>query len=291
MALRAFEATARLSSFKSAAAELFVSPTAISHQIRLLETHLGLRVLDRTPRSVALTPSGAALYEAVTSSFAEISRVTAHLRRRPALTILTLSATSGFLSQWLVPRLGDLRRAVPDVDLRLHASELPVTLNIGRIDLAIRYGRGPFAGVESIALKRDVFVPVCSPRLNVSQLDDLRAAKLIHVDGRKVPQPVPDWGRWCEQVGLADINTVAGLRVTDSQHAVQAALACEGVAIVSRVLAADALASGLLVQPFSEVLRGETYHFVCAPGLGVRADVIALLDWFQNNLGSGIVES
>lgn len=176
MALRAFEATARLSSFKGAAAELFVTPTAISHQVRQLESHLGFRVLDRTPRSVALTPAGMALYEAVTSSFAEISRVTSHLRRGPAPTILTLSATSSFLSQWLVPRLADLRRALPDLDLRLHADEAAVTLNSGRIDVAIRYGRGPFVGVEATALKADVFAPVCSPKLMISHLYDLRAA-------------------------------------------------------------------------------------------------------------------
>lgn len=285
MALRAFEATARLASFKDAAAELFVTPTAISHQVRKLESHLGLRVLERTPRSVTLTPAGAALYDAVASSFTEIARVSSLLRRGPAPAVLTLSATSAFLSQWLVPRLADLRRTLPELDLRLHASETAEPLNVGRIDVAIRYGRGPFAGVEATALTTDVFVPVCSPKLMISRPDDLREAKLIHVDGRRAPRPAPDWARWCDQAGLTGVDTLAGLRVTDSLHAVQAALACEGVAIVSRVLAADALASGLLVQPFSDVLRGETYHFVCPPGLGVQTDVAALRAWFENNLG------
>lgn len=77
---------------------------------------------------------------------------------------------------------------------------------------------------------------------------------------------------------------MAGLRFTDSLHAVQAAIAGQGVVIASLVLVANALASGLLVQPFTEVLRGDTYHFVCAPDLRTRADVLSLRTWFQDNL-------
>src|SRR5215510_11604862 len=96
-ALRAFEAAARHASFKAAAAELFVTPTAISHQIRQLEAWLGFRVLDRSPRAVSLTPPGAALHEAASAGFAEISRVVVRLRRGPAPEALTLSATPSFL--------------------------------------------------------------------------------------------------------------------------------------------------------------------------------------------------
>src|SRR5262249_22898097 len=151
-ALRAFEAVARRASFKAAAAELFVTPTAISHQIRQLETWLGVRVLDRSPRAVSLTPPGTELYEAAASSFAEISRAVSRVRQGPAPATLTLSATSGFLSQWLVPRLAELRRVLPDLDLRLHADEAVVALRAGSVDVAIRYGKGPYPGVEATAL-------------------------------------------------------------------------------------------------------------------------------------------
>lgn len=278
--LRAFEAVARRSSFKAAAEELFVTPTAISHQIRQLEAHLGLRVLERTPRAVRLTAEGSVLYEATASGFAEIARAVALLRRRHDSAILTLTSTTAFLSHWMVPRLAELRRLLPDVDLRLHASDAIVELRAGHVDAAIRYGKGPFAGVASIPLRHDVFGPVCSPGLGVSKLDDLRRATLIHVEGRRVPMPSPDWPRWCAKAGLRDVDTRAGLRFPDSTLAVQAAIAGQGIAIVSLVLVADALDAGLLVAPFVPVLRGETYHFACASELETRPDVVALRAWF-----------
>jgi LysR family transcriptional regulator, glycine cleavage system transcriptional activator len=278
--LRAFEAAARRSSFKAAAEELFVTPTAISHQIRQLEAHLGLRVLERTPRAVRLTAEGSVLYEATASGFAEIARAIAQLRRRQDPAILTLTSTTAFLSHWMVPRLAELRRLFPDVDVRLHASDAIVELRSGGVDAAIRYGKGPFAGVASIPLRDDVFGPVCSPGLGLSKLDDLRQAALIHIDGRQVPAPSPDWPRWCAEAGLRDMDTQAGVRFPDSTLAVQAAIAGHGVAIVSLVLVADALDAGLLVAPFAPVLRGETYHFACAPDLEARPDIVALRAWF-----------
>src|SRR5690242_4064147 len=206
-ALRAFEATARRASFKAAAEELFVTPTAISHQIRQLEAFLGVRVLDRSPRAVALTAGGAALYEATATGFAEIGRVAARLRGTQEPATLTLSSTTAFLSQWLAPRMGELRRLHPQIDLRLHASDAIVELRAGGIEAAIRYGRGPFADAASVALRDDAFVPVCSPRLGIARPDDLRQATLIHIEGRTRPKPAPDWPRWCALVGLDDVDT------------------------------------------------------------------------------------
>lgn len=284
-ALRAFEVTARRASFKAAAAELYVTPTAISHQIRHLEEHLALRLLHRSARAVTLTPEGRELYEATAAGFMEISRAMLRLRQGPAASAaLTLSATTAFLSHWLVPRLDDIRRVLPDLDLRLHAAETIVELRSGSVELAIRYGKGPFAGVHAAPLRKDAFAPVCSPRLGLSTVKGLRDAELIHVDGHRAPQPPPDWPRWCKRAGVDGVNTTAGLRFNDSIHAMQAAIAGKGVAIVSVVLAADALASGLLVRPFRQALPGETYHFACAPELRDRAEVSALRGWFRENM-------
>jgi LysR family glycine cleavage system transcriptional activator len=112
--------------------------------------------------------------------------------------------------------------------------------------------------------------------------EDLRQATLIHIDGRQVPAPSPDWPRWCAEAGLLDVDTQAGVRFPDSTLAVQAAMAGHGVVIASLVLVADALAAGLLVAPFAPVLRGETYHFACAPELQARRDVAALRAWLQD---------
>lgn len=283
-ALRAFEAAARRASFKAAAAELLVTPTAISHQLRQLEDWLGVRVLDRSPRAVSLTTAGAELYDAVAAGLSDIARAAARLRHRPAFRALTVSATSGFLSQWLVPRLAELQRLLPAVDLRLHASDAVVPLRAGLVDVAIRYGAGPYPGVAAIPLRADGFAPVCSPRLGLTRPTELRRAPLLHVDGRRVPRPAPTWARWCAAARLARVDTDAGLRFSDSLHAVHAAIAGQGIALISLVLVADALAAGLLVQPFGPILPGATYHFACAPDLADRADVAALRAWFQDRM-------
>jgi LysR family glycine cleavage system transcriptional activator len=279
-ALRAFEAAARLSSFKAAAAELFVTPTAISHQIRQLETHLGVRVLDRSPRAVTLTAEGGWLFQATVSGFAEISKALARIRNSQDPAVLTLSSTSAFLNQWIVPRLDELRALLPGADLRLHASDALVDLRSGGIEVAIRYGRGPFVGAASVKLRDDVFAPVCSPRLGLSAPEDIRTLPLIHIDGRQVPRPSPDWPRWCAEAGLSGVDTAVGTRFSDSTMAVQAAIAGQGVAIVSLVLVADALSAGLLVAPVGPRLDGGTYHFAVAPDLDARADIVVLRDWF-----------
>jgi len=287
LALRAFEATARLSSFKGAAEELHVTPTAISHQIRQLEERLGIRVLNRTPRAVTLTPEGLRLYRATALGFGEISRAVAELMQALEPPSLTLSATTSFLSHWLVPRLDALRRALPGLDLRLHASQQAVALAPGGADVAVRYGSGPFEGIEAEPLCRDRFIAVCSPALKLRSPRDLRRATLIHVDGQTAPKPLPTWRRWCKSAGLledGEIDTQAGIRFSDSMHAVQAAIAGAGVALVSEVLVADALAAGLLARPFDASLPGDAYHFACAPGLQDRPDVAALRDWFQQGL-------
>lgn len=283
-ALRAFEAAARNASFRAAAEELLVTPTAISHQIRQLEAHLGFRVLDRSPRAVTLTAPGMALYEATAAGFGGIEKVVRQLSADTGPAAVTLSSTSAFLSCWLVPRMEALRQAVPAVDVRLHTSNRPEELRPGGIDIAIRYGQGPFPGVASTVLCADQLTPVCSPALSLSSLDDLRRATLIHVDGRRRPTSEPDWPRWCAEAGAALADPDSGPRFPDSMLAVQAAIAGQGVVIASRILVADALAAGLLEAPFAQALAGDAYHFACAPELEQRADIAALRSWFQTHL-------
>jgi LysR family glycine cleavage system transcriptional activator len=284
LALRAFEAVARRASFKQAADELSVTPTAISHQIRQLETFLGRRVFDRTPRSVTLTAEGASLYEVTRSGFTAIAEVVARVREGAGATRITLSSTAAFLGHWLPSRLEAIRRELPAIDLRLHASDAVVDLTPGGIEVAIRYGKGPFS--NAVVLCNDAFAPVCSPSLKIKTLAHLRRATLIHIDGRRRPQPLPDWRRWCDQAGAPDIDTTTGQHLPDSLLAVQAAIAGQGVAIVSLVLVSDALRTGLLVAPFSVSLPGDTYHFVCADDLEGWADVTSLRSWFARELSS-----
>jgi len=285
-ALRAFEATARKLSFKAAAVELSVTPTAISHHVRHLEQYVGVRLLDRTPRTCRLTSAGDILFQAATSGFSDIRLAVGRLRRNRKGSALTISATPAFLSLWLVPRMQELREQYPDLELRLHASKALTSLKEDGIDVAIRYGEVAAGSADSFVLQPDEFTPICSPTLRLRRPDDLRRATLLHVDGYRAPRPAPTWARWCRQAGIEDIDTEVGPRFSDSLQATQAAIAGQGVVLGSPVIVRDALSSGILVRPYRGALAGASYYFVCSQSVTTRADVQALRAWFQRSLGA-----
>lgn len=283
-ALRAFEAAARHLSFKRAAEELAVTPTAISHQIRLLEDILEVRLFERRPRRVALTSAGTALFQPINGAFTAmreaVDRVAGSKRRRS----LTLSATTAFTAKWLVPRLSRFADAYPDIALRLHASDEVAELGSGRADVAVRYGPGPFPGLTSALLFEEHFAPICSPNLDVERPEDLKHQTLLHSEWRNVDAMTPSWARWCEVAGLEGLDTTAGPVFLDDSHLIQAAVAGQGVALLSPVLVTDELAAGYVVQPFGPVLPGYAYHLVHPPQSDCAAEVDALKDWMTNAL-------
>ncbi|ALN78470.1 transcriptional regulator GcvA [Lysobacter antibioticus] len=279
--LRAFEAAARLHSFKRAAEELSVTPTAISHQIRALEAQIGVRLFERQTRRVAMTAEAALLYPVLRDGFDAFAEAIAAIAARRQRRALTLSATLSFTAKWLVPRVASFRAAYPDLDLRLHASDDPVDLHGGVADAAIRYGRGPYPGLVAEALIENRFAPVCSPRLGLRRAEDLRAQSLLHSEWRHPTEDTPTWQAWCARAGLAGLDVEAGLRFTDESHAIQAAIAGHGVALLSLALVADDLAAGTLVQPFGPVLEGYPHWFV-RPDTPPSVEVLALRDWLRS---------
>lgn len=264
--LRAFEAAARHLSFKRAADELAVTPTAISHQIRQLEDHVGVSLFERRVRRVVLTSAGQSLYPALREGFDALARGVEALRRAPERSTVTLSATVAFTARWLLPRVASFREACPGLDLGLHASDEPVDLRAGAADLAIRYGRGHYPGLRSELLLKDAFAPVCSPRLGVREPADLARHPLLRFEWRRVDDDTPTWPRWFARAGRPYRKAAGELVFSDESHAIQAAIAGHGIALVSLVLVAEELASGALVQPFGPVLDGFAYHLVHAGG-------------------------
>src|SRR5581483_9685493 len=281
--LRAFEAAARQESFKRAAAELGVTPTAISHQIRQLEADLGVALFTRETRRVVLAEKGRALYPALREALDRMAAAVDDVRRRPVRRIATLSATVAFTAKLLVPRAARFRALNPGWDLRLHASDDPVDLPAGEADAAIRYGLGPYWGLDAVPLFTDEFAPICSPHLAVSRTADLLQATLIHVDWRSgtLKHSVPTWTRWAEKAGLKGLDSEGGISFNDESSAIQAAIGGQGVALLSLTLVAAELASGSLVQPFGPRLEGLGYHFVFPPGAATRPAVSVLQRWLS----------
>lgn len=285
--LRAFEAAARLGSFKQAADELAVTPTAISHQIRALEAHVGTRLFDRRARKVVLTAAGERLYPVLRDGFDAFDAALGGLVRQSRRGRVTISATTAFTAHWLVPRLARFQQAHPEIELRLHSSEDVVALGRGAADIAIRYGRGPYPGVAAEPLFADRFAPVASPRLGLATPADLAQASLIHFDWRRPDPHNPTWPAWFAAAGLAEPAAGAALRFSDENLAIQAAVAGRGVALLSGALVAEAIAAGALVQPFGPVLEGLVYHLVTAAGPPPRGAVAAAIAWLRTEAAAG----
>lgn len=284
-ALRAFEAAARLSSFKAAAEELAVTPTAISHQIRALEAATGVALFERQVRRVVLTAAGGQLYPVLRDGFdgfqAALDRL-AEPRRRPQVVI---SATHAFTVKWLLPRVADFQRRHADVDLRLQASDDLADLRSTAVDIAIRYGRGPYPGLVAEPLFTDQFAPVANPRLGVRSVDDLARVPLICFDWKRRRPENPTWQRWFDAAGIAPPSSAGQLRFSDEGHAIQAAVAGHGVALLSLPLVAEELAAGHLAQPFGPAIAGHTYHLAVSRERTPSPSAQATLAWLREQAG------
>lgn len=280
-ALRAFEAAARLGSFKAAAEELAVTPTAVSHQIRGLEEQIDVPLFSRQARRVTLTEAGANLYPVLRDGFdafqVALERLT-KARRRPQVVI---SATNAFTAKWLLPRMASFRADLAGIDLQLLASDDTVDLNSTTVDIAIRYGRGPYPGLVVEPLFTDRFAPVANPRLGVRTVEDLARWPLIYFAWRRPHARNPTWKRWFAEAQRPEVSPSGELRFSDEGHAIQAAVAGEGVALVSQALVAEELASGRLHQPFGPSIDGHTYHLAVSNERAMSLGAQAVMAWLK----------
>jgi len=278
-ALRAFEAAARHLSFREAAAELAVTPTAISHQIRLLEAVLGMPLFVRRTRRVALTDAGQRLYPALRDGFDGFARVIGELK--PKRQSVTVSATTQFMSRRLLPAVPAFNARYPEIDLRLNANEAPVDIAAGAADIAVRYGGEIGPGLQAEPLLAERFGVLCSPMLDLARPEDLRGIPLLHVDWLR--ETTPGWRRWAKQAGLTGLAVDQGARFTNGDHAIQAAIAGQGAVVASLVLAEEEIRAGLLVQPFGPVIEGIYYQLVTRAQPPSR-EVAAVMTWLREEV-------
>jgi len=276
-ALRAFEAAARHLSFKHAATELSLTPTAISHQVRQLEDHLGVRLFVRGIRRVDLTAAGQSLFPALRDGLDAMARAVQAVRPETQPRALVLSTTMAFASRWLLQRLARFAAAHPGIALHLHTSDEPVDLQGGAAQLAVRYGPGSYPGLVCIPLLPSRFAPVCAPGLRLRDFDDLAQVPLIGFDWFRRDRTTPDWPLWFERAKCAPLSRQ--LQFTDEVHAIQAAIAGQGVALINLALVADELRTGVLRQPFDLELAGHGFHLVWAEARDADPDLAEVRAW------------
>jgi LysR family glycine cleavage system transcriptional activator len=289
--LRAFEAAARHLSFKRAAEELAVTPTAISHQIRLLEETLGQQLFERRTRRVIMTPAAQMLYTPLRDSFDAIAQAVERVSAIKAASTVTLTATTVFTSKWLAPRVASFRERFPGINLRLLASEDVIDLRTGAADIAVRYGAGTYPGCRSQLLFQEMFAPVCSPHLNVRTPADLEGHALIHSEWRQQDESTPTWPRWYAEAGLPYQRSGSDVVFTDETHAIQAAAAGQGIALAGVTLVADELTAGNLSVPFGPMLTGRGFYLVIPDNHLDDGNVEAVREWLTGEAASFVSRS
>ncbi len=283
-ALQAFATAARRLSFKQAARELHLSPSALSRQIQGLEEQLGVQLFVRRNPGIELTRAGRRYLESVDRALAELREAATALVADAGP--LRVSALESFSARWLVPNLPAFRAAHPGVELEIEATLEYADLRRDPIDVALRFGEGPWDGLHAEPLLDLTFFPVCSPGLRDGDPPLGEPADLAHHPWIHVTQ-VPDaWSVWCRKAGLPD--DLRGARDVTFDHvgiALSAAESGQGVALASRPLCAADVAEGRLCIPFDlPVASAATYHLVCLPERLDDPRVGALRDWLVASL-------
>lgn len=255
-ALRAFEAAARLSSFTRAAAELHVTQAAVSHQVRLLEEQLGVKLFERTTRRLGLTAAGQRLLPAASAAFEGLARAVAEIGRGEQL--LAITTTPSFGANWLAPRLGRFAERHPEIELSIRHAKSVLDLRREGLDLAIRWGKGRWPGVESELIGPATRIVVGAPGyvrgLALKKPADIARATLLHEDTRE------DWTEWLLVAGLDPALARKGIVMDDDNALIQAAASGQGLALTTPSLVVEDFATGRLLSPF-ELALADGYGF------------------------------
>jgi LysR family transcriptional regulator, glycine cleavage system transcriptional activator len=283
-ALRAFEAAARHLNFSRAADELSVTPGAVSQQIQNLEDYVGASLFRRTPKGLLLTDAAQAALPALREAFDRLAEAASLLTAAVDGRRLTLTAAPSFAAKWLVPRLGRFEEAHPLVDVWLSADMDLVDFAAGEVDLAIRYGAGPYPGLEAIRLMHETVIPVMSPDLMaanpVNEPADLGRHVLLHDGSPDADDSCPDWLMWLAARGVKGVDGNRGPRFNQSSLVIEAAVGGRGVALAKRTLAQDDLDAGRLIVPMPIATSVDFAYYVVHPkAKGRLPQVKAFVSW------------
>ena len=290
--LRAFESAARNLSISKAADELYVTPGAISQQIKILEEHLEVQLFNRLHRRILLTDAGQMLLPGIQQGLGSIHVALRDLesvtRKRP----VTITTPPSFAIKWLVPRLKLFRTQFPNIDVRIDTSIEVVDLAYSDIDIAIRFGSGDYPGMDTSLLMHQEVFPVCSPNLIRKEYPLNHPSDLRHYDILKFDEDIwdsdwPDWQMWLMVAGAEDIDTSRGISYNQQELLVEAAVEGQGIALVGSVSAAADLASGKLIKPFEQTYPLDlAYYLVTTPGKANYPGIPEFRNWIMDQVSS-----
>ncbi|MCU4179888.1 LysR substrate-binding domain-containing protein [Bosea sp. BH3] len=279
--LKAFEVAARHLNFRLAAEELGVTQGAVAQQVRGLEAEMGVRLFERLPRTLALTGEGRRYIADIRRAFEIIAQATGELKPQPAR--LTISTTPTFASKWLIPRLPDLTALHPDLDIHIVATDRISNFQIDGVDLAVRYGRPPFGpGLASRLLFSEEIIAVCSPMLLGAReapvtLENLSAFALLHDAHNFWPEFIER--QFGAEPQRQDAQAFKRISFSQTSHAIDAAIAAQGIALGSRSFVAHDIAERRLVQIGSTALHGTSDFYLVWPRYRKSAALESAVNW------------
>lgn len=279
-AMRAFLAFHQAGSMAAAGAMLNVSHAAISQQIKALEAHMGIPLLDRRARSTVLTTSGLELAEALDRGLGDVQRVVESLTGGAAQRPLQISTTPSFASGWLMPRLGDFRARHPEVSLMIDPSAEVKTLSPGGIDIAIRHGRGDWPGHECQLIVPSPVVLVAAPELVADKRDpepeDLLDLPWLQELGTH------ECSGWLRRKGITSDPTF-GISSMPGNLMIESLRAGQGIGVAARALIEPDITAGRLKVLFEEDSTAG-YFAVTRPGV-MRPPLKTFLRWLVRQSG------
>ncbi len=281
-ALRGFEAAARLNSFSKASSELFMTQSAISHQVKLLEEYFGQALFKRVNRTVEVTDAGVDFLKTTQLVLSQLQKGAIRLEFFNKVGLVVLNTTPAFASKWLMRRLPEFKQKNPEVDAWIYTQYSQHQLENAEVDFAIWLGTGDWPGTQSIKLFDDSVSPLYAPSMlsngqTIETPQDLAKFPLIHVEQVERRE---DWHAWFLNEDVTEIESVAGYNFNDSSLALDCALAGQGVVLGSTLLARDLIASGQLIQPFEQSLPTELNYFLVYQEDKIRDENVQhMIDW------------
>jgi LysR family glycine cleavage system transcriptional activator len=277
-AVKAFEAAARSKSLTRAAEELFVTPGAVSQQVKALEAELGLKLFNRERQRLVITEAGREYLAVVRDALDQLALGTERLTQRQRSGVLTVSVSLDFAAKWLVGRLGRFAESHPEIDLRVAASDQHIDFAREDVDLAVRHGDGRWPELEVERLCAEQLFPVCSPKLmrgrkRITSASDLLKFPLLRLDDWS------NWGRWFDAAGLTTQAT-PGPVLNRASMLIDAAVDGQGVALARTALASLDLIHGRLVRPVALSLEMPNTFWIVSPKPTARTPKIAIFrEW------------
>lgn len=283
--LKTFQVAAARLSFEAAAEELFITPSAVSHQIKALEERLGLALFERGPQSLSLTEAGRNYLQHMETVFARLESVTEQLQIRHGRGVVRVHMPPFFATEMLLPKLQSLVDMQPDTDIHINTALEPRQPHSADADVSIIVNAAPATGLACYKLFSQTFVPACSPRLllrrPINTVDDINAHTLIAHEARR-----DGWDRWARSVDLG-LRPRKIVRFDSMDTVAQAAEHGIGVALVSSRLSSERFARGSLVRLFdAELTTGDSYFLVLRREDAMRPDVRALMQWMLEEFGN-----